>query len=59
MMSSILLLEFFVKPPNNLPDLYPVVNSVVSCLHFVFFFVYFNYREYVLSRKAAPKQKVQ
>ncbi|XP_041972004.1 dolichyl pyrophosphate Man9GlcNAc2 alpha-1,3-glucosyltransferase-like isoform X1 [Aricia agestis] len=33
----------FVKPPERYPDLFPVLISLFSCAHFVFFFVYFNY----------------
>ncbi|NWU89186.1 ALG6 glucosyltransferase, partial [Upupa epops] len=29
-------------PPQRLPDLFPVCVSVISCLHFLMFLVYFN-----------------
>ncbi|XP_055581112.1 dolichyl pyrophosphate Man9GlcNAc2 alpha-1,3-glucosyltransferase isoform X1 [Falco cherrug] len=31
-----------VPPPHRLPDLFPVSVSVISCLHFLLFLVYFN-----------------
>ncbi|KAK2540537.1 Alg6 [Columba guinea] len=31
-----------VHPPQRLPDLFPVSVSVISCVHFLLFLVYFN-----------------
>ncbi|KAE8741637.1 hypothetical protein FOCC_FOCC012840 [Frankliniella occidentalis] len=39
------ILSVFVKPPNKLPDLFPLLMSVYSCLHFVIFLLYFNYKQ--------------
>ncbi|KAK3927387.1 Dolichyl pyrophosphate Man9GlcNAc2 alpha-1,3-glucosyltransferase [Frankliniella fusca] len=39
------LSSIFVKPPNNLPDLFPLLISVYSCLHFIIFLLYFNYKQ--------------
>ncbi|NWR35958.1 ALG6 glucosyltransferase, partial [Tachuris rubrigastra] len=36
------LLSAAVPPPQSLPDLFPVSVSIVSCLHFLLFLVYFN-----------------
>lgn len=35
----------FIKPPQKLPFLFPLLISAYSCIHFVAFFVYFNYRQ--------------
>lgn len=32
-------------PPKKYPDLYPLLISVYSCIHFVGFFVYFNVKQ--------------
>ncbi|XP_069683743.1 dolichyl pyrophosphate Man9GlcNAc2 alpha-1,3-glucosyltransferase [Periplaneta americana] len=32
-----------VRPPARYPDLFPLLVSVYSCVHFISFFVYFNY----------------
>lgn len=44
------------RPPENYPDLFPLLISVYSCGHFCVFFLYFNYKQiYVLhSTKAKP-----
>ncbi|XP_062437496.1 dolichyl pyrophosphate Man9GlcNAc2 alpha-1,3-glucosyltransferase isoform X1 [Rhea pennata] len=31
-----------MNPPQRLPDLFPTAVSVISCLHFLFFLMYFN-----------------
>ncbi|KAJ1887524.1 Glucosyltransferase-like protein [Kickxella alabastrina] len=38
----------FVLPPKSLPDIYVVLNVVFSCVMFVMFLVYFNYRQFTL-----------
>uniref|UniRef100_A0A8D0HAZ4 Alpha-1,3-glucosyltransferase n=1 Tax=Sphenodon punctatus TaxID=8508 RepID=A0A8D0HAZ4_SPHPU len=42
LMGILTLLSATLDPPETLPDLFPVSISLVSCLHFLFFFVYFN-----------------
>lgn len=44
MIGEILLIVgfLFVKPPENLPFLFPFLVSAYSCIHFVIFFLYFN-----------------
>ncbi|XP_035777938.1 probable dolichyl pyrophosphate Man9GlcNAc2 alpha-1,3-glucosyltransferase [Anopheles albimanus] len=52
----------FVKPPVALPFLFPLAISAYSCGHFVLFFLYFNYRQFVSSarrNKAASKTQVK
>lgn len=34
-----------ISPPVKYPDLFPLLISVYSCLHFVPFFLYFNYKQ--------------
>lgn len=43
--SSLLFAQLFVRPPVSLPFLFPLLNSAYSCVHFVLFFIYFNYRQ--------------
>lgn len=38
----------FVKPPHHLPDLFPLLTSVYSCVHFLMFLLYFNYKQFLL-----------
>jgi len=35
-----------IKPPLKLPDLFPLLFATYSCLHFVLFWLYFNYRQW-------------
>lgn len=37
--------QVFVRPPNSLPFLFPLLISAYSCVHFVVFFIYFNIRQ--------------
>uniref|UniRef100_A0A1B0CYC9 dolichyl-P-Glc:Man9GlcNAc2-PP-dolichol alpha-1,3-glucosyltransferase n=1 Tax=Phlebotomus papatasi TaxID=29031 RepID=A0A1B0CYC9_PHLPP len=39
---SLLIGQEFIKPPENLPYLYPYLISAFSGLHFMAFFLYFN-----------------
>ncbi|XP_036612794.1 dolichyl pyrophosphate Man9GlcNAc2 alpha-1,3-glucosyltransferase [Trichosurus vulpecula] len=41
-MSLLTLLSITVEPPHKLPDLFPVLVCLVSCLHFLLFLIYFN-----------------
>lgn len=43
------LLNVFVKPPNHLPDLFSLLVSVYSCIHFCIFLLYFNYKQFSLN----------
>lgn len=36
----------FIPPPVKFPHLFPLLISVYSCLHFLVFFLYFNYRQF-------------
>lgn len=36
------ILYLVLEPPVQYPDLFPLVISVYSCLHFIGFFIYFN-----------------
>lgn len=40
------LLNVAVKPPKHLPDLFPLLTSVYSCIHFIGFLMYFNYKQF-------------
>lgn len=43
--SSLLVGQVFIRPPNSLPFLFPLLISAYSCVHFVLFFIYFNFRQ--------------
>ncbi|NXY70552.1 ALG6 glucosyltransferase, partial [Glareola pratincola] len=42
LMGVLSLASAAVPPPQRLPDLFPLSVSVISCLHFLLFLVYFN-----------------
>ncbi|KAF1480372.1 Dolichyl pyrophosphate Man9GlcNAc2 alpha-1,3-glucosyltransferase, partial [Megadyptes antipodes antipodes] len=42
LMGILSLMSAAVHPPQRLPDLFPVSVSIISCLHFLLFLVYFN-----------------
>ncbi|OXB82154.1 UNVERIFIED_CONTAM: hypothetical protein H355_009033, partial [Colinus virginianus] len=42
LMGALSVTSAAVHPPHKFPDLFPVLVSSVSCLHFLFFWVYFN-----------------
>lgn len=47
-----------LAPPARLPDLFPVLVSAASFLHFVGFFIYFHIVQFSdLSRKSHKKNK--
>ncbi|XP_017883344.1 dolichyl pyrophosphate Man9GlcNAc2 alpha-1,3-glucosyltransferase isoform X1 [Ceratina calcarata] len=41
------LISGFLKPPAKYPDLFPLLISVYSCGHFIVFYLYFNYKQFV------------
>lgn len=43
--TTLLIGQMFIKPPESLPFLFPLLVSAYSCVHFVLFFIYFNYRQ--------------
>lgn len=49
------------EPPDEFPDLFPLLVSVYSFLHFIIFFIYFNYSQFVCNDKSiiVNKQKKQ
>lgn len=42
LMGVLSVMSAAVHPPQRFPDLFPVSVSSISCLHFLFFLVYFN-----------------
>ncbi|KFW89425.1 Dolichyl pyrophosphate Man9GlcNAc2 alpha-1,3-glucosyltransferase [Phalacrocorax carbo] len=42
LMGILSVLSAAAHPPQGLPDLFPVSVSIISCLHFLLFLVYFN-----------------
>ncbi|CAI6343530.1 unnamed protein product [Macrosiphum euphorbiae] len=44
-----------LKPPPKYPDLWPLIISVYSCMHFVLFLIYFNFSQLMLQ---IPKKKL-
>lgn len=41
----IFVITLIIEPPQRYPDLFPLLISVYSCIHFVGFFVYFNLKQ--------------
>ena len=41
--AAIHLLALIIKPPPQLPDLFPVLFAVYSCGHFLLAILFFNY----------------
>ncbi|KAI7852493.1 glycosyl transferase [Circinella umbellata] len=41
--------ECWILPPSHWPDLYTVINAVMSCGYFSLLFLYFTYRQFVPS----------
>lgn len=41
----LVIVFFFVPPPDNLPFLHPLLISAFSCCHFLLFFAYFNVKQ--------------
>lgn len=44
-----------LKPPQKYPYLWPLIISVYSCIHFMAFLVYFNFKQLMLN---IPKKKL-
>lgn len=49
-LSGLLLLA---PVPTRLPDLYPLLIAVYSCGHFVFFLIYYNYKQFTMKDTTA------
>ncbi|XP_034175630.2 dolichyl pyrophosphate Man9GlcNAc2 alpha-1,3-glucosyltransferase [Osmia lignaria lignaria] len=45
----------FLKPPNRYPDLFSLLVSIYSCAHFIIFYLYFNYKQFDISRNIINK----
>lgn len=59
---SLLFGQQFIKPPRTLPFLFPLLISAYSCIHFVAFFIYFNYRQLAgaaINVKSTNKQRAK
>lgn len=41
----LIICESHVLPPKNLPHIFPLLTAAYSCLHFVFFLIYFSYKQ--------------
>lgn len=44
------LISGFLKPPKRYPDLFALLVSVYSCGHFIAFYLYFNYKQFVYEK---------
>ncbi|KAI9305470.1 glycosyl transferase [Cunninghamella echinulata] len=53
------LIEANVSPPEHLPDLYTVINVIISCAIFGLLFLYFVYRQFTLIPIKKDKAKTQ
>ncbi|CAM5162555.1 unnamed protein product [Natator depressus] len=58
LMGILTLMSATLTPPQKLPDLFPVSVSVVSCLHFLFFLMYFNAVVLLDSRNGRNQKKI-
>lgn len=47
----------YIKPPSKFPDLFPLLISVYSCSHFILFFLYFNYQQFIITKCVPVKSK--
>ncbi|KAJ3129783.1 hypothetical protein HK098_000153 [Nowakowskiella sp. JEL0407] len=55
LMIFIHILEFTITVPARYPDLFPVINAVLSFGHFGLFYMYFTYRQFTLSKDHKKK----
>lgn len=59
---GILILSFLIrclKPPKKYPDLFALLISIYSCIHFFIFFVYFCCKQFTLiDKNSATKVKI-
>lgn len=55
--------EAYIEPPANLPDLYTVINVLISCVLFTLLFGYYMYRQVTITPLIpavnSPKSKTQ
>ncbi|XP_045469283.1 uncharacterized protein LOC123676971 isoform X1 [Harmonia axyridis] len=42
---SIFTFYLIMEPPSRYPDLFPLIISAYSCIHFIGFFLYFNFKQ--------------
>lgn len=57
LMGILTLMSATLDPPEKLPDLFPLAVSAVSCLHFLFFLLYFNVIAIWESRESRNQKK--
>ncbi len=49
--------EAFIEPPSHLPDLYTVINVLISCGLFSLLFAYYVYRQSTITPFVAIEPK--
>jgi alpha-1,3-glucosyltransferase len=49
--------EAFISPPSNLPDIYTVLNVLLSCGLFSLLFVYYVYRQFTFVKSSNSTDK--
>lgn len=49
--------EVFIPAPASLPDLYTVINVLISCGIFTILFMYYVYRQFTVTSSAAADRK--
>lgn len=49
--------EVFIQPPSSLPDIYTVINVLISCALFTLLFIYYVYRQFTVTSFAVVEQK--
>lgn len=59
---GILILSFcirYLKPPEKYPDLFALLISIYSCIHFFIFFLYFCYKQFIfIDNNSTTKLKI-
>lgn len=62
-LTGMLILSFsscFIKPPERYPDLFALLVSIYSCIHFFTFFIYFNCKLLkIINNDSTTRLKVQ
>lgn len=48
--------SYFMQPPDQYPDLFPLLTSVYACVHFVMFLMYFNYKQFLITADFADQE---
>lgn len=45
----LVICEAVVVPPTHLPHIFPLLTAAYSCMHFLFFLIYFSYKQFTVT----------